>query len=107
MFCESVAIYTKTLLLPFYRDKCLVCFQADGNSWREKGLCGIDNVLQPTDIGKWVAASYDSSLVTGNNLREDMFELQNKNISYYVAFWFVSQIQSYIGDDHIIIFFKR
>lgn len=53
----------------------------------EDAVCGIDNVLQPTDIGKWVVASHDPSLVTGNNLREGMLELQSKNISCDVWVW--------------------
>ncbi len=44
--------------IAFCRAKNVVCFQADDNSWREKGVCGIDNVLQPTDIGNWVVASH-------------------------------------------------
>lgn len=74
-------------IIAFCRAKNVVCFQADDNSWRGKGVCGIDNVLQPTDIGKWVVASHEPSLVTGNNLRENMFELQSENISYDLWFF--------------------
>lgn len=61
----------------------------------EKAVCGIDNVLQPTDIRKWVVASHEPNLVTGNNLREDIS----------CDLW--SQIQRKIGDNSFIIYFEE